>query len=62
VVPALAGLLKDDDVAVRRAAAGALREYGPEARGAVAALKAVLDDADKGVRHYAQKALRHIEK
>ncbi len=51
VVPALAKAVQnDDDAAVRRLAAGALGEYGPDAKGAVTALTHALDDEEPDVK------------
>ncbi len=53
-------LLKDQDAGVRRTAAGALGDIGPEATTAIAALKELLHDRQTSVRHDAADALRKI--
>jgi HEAT repeat protein len=59
-VPALARALRDPDLFVRRFAAQALGELGPDARPAVPALKAALNDSRREVQEAALAALGKI--
>jgi HEAT repeat protein len=60
-VPALVGALADKDARVRRAAAAALRDMGPDAKAAVAALiERLTKDAEPRVRWLACEALGQI--
>ncbi len=61
VVPALAGLLGDPDVFVRRDAARALGRFGPDGRAALPALTGLLQDRNPGVRKAAAEALEKID-
>lgn len=56
----LAGLLEDDDLAVRKSAAFGLAWIGPEARAAIPALERMLKDDDATLRHAAVQALKKI--
>jgi HEAT repeat protein len=61
-VEALMEALKDRSPYVRRAAAKALEQIGPEARAAVPALRNTLKDPDEGVRLASEKALKEIDR
>ena len=54
------GSTTDRDFAIRRSAAYALGEMGPEARASATALARALKDADSGVRHDAAQSLSII--
>jgi hypothetical protein len=60
-VSSLVAHLKDEVPAVRRAAAEALGQIGPEAKAAVPALRDALRDEDGGVRRLAAAALEKID-
>jgi HEAT repeat protein len=60
VVPALMEVLKDSDTFVRRDAAAALGEFGPDAKSAVPALLALQNDKEP-VRRAAADALEKID-
>jgi len=57
VVQKLTAMLNDSNAQVRRAACAAIEEFRSEARPALNALIACLDDMDEGVRQSAEKAL-----
>jgi HEAT repeat protein len=59
-VPPLIESLKDKDVSVRREAAEALGEIGPEAEDAVSPLLDLLRDENEMVQMRAKKALKRI--
>ena len=59
-VPALIKALKDQDAFVRRYAAQALGEIGPDARSAASALTTALNDSRKEVQSSAARALGKI--
>ena len=54
--------LSDDDLPLRRAAAQAIGEIGPDAKAAVAPLAAALKDRTRGIREAAAVALWRIGK
>ena len=60
-IAALTAALRDADEGVRRRAAVALGQYGPEAEAAVPALRSALSDRDEGVRSFAAMSLTLIE-
>jgi HEAT repeat protein len=59
-VPVLVTALKDKEVPVRIAAAGALEGFGPDAREAVPALQEMAKDTNNGVKNAAMRALRSV--
>jgi HEAT repeat protein len=59
-VPDLIAALKDEDVLVRRQAAGALSRLGSRAKSALPALESALQDTDLGVRHLATFGIERI--
>jgi HEAT repeat protein len=59
-IPALIGMLSDDDVDLRAAAASTLAGYGPAARTAVPVLLAALASEDTSLRVAALRALERI--
>jgi HEAT repeat protein len=61
VVPALAGAVRDRDLAVRGAAVLALLKMGPAAQDAAPALREAAKDRDPHVRANAVKALEKIQ-
>ncbi len=60
-VPALVDALDDDDKNVREFVAAALGEIGPDARAAVPALTALLEDREEKVVTRAKEALVAIQ-
>jgi HEAT repeat protein len=60
-VPALTAAFNDRDTAVRRNAAGALGDLGPEAKAVVPTLRAPLKDKKRNVRETAAQPLKTIE-
>jgi HEAT repeat protein len=58
----LTGILKEKSPVLRRRAAAALGELGPEAAAAVPALQEAAGDADPSVRQAATTALKQIQK
>lgn len=60
VIPALASVLRDPAVGVRREGALALVKIGPPAAAAVPALREAVKDSDAKVRAYATQALEVI--
>ena len=60
-VPELVQALDDEDRDVRRYAARALGDIGPEAREAVPKLTNLLHDEDRLVRNASRKALARIQ-
>ena len=61
-VPAVAGLLRNENPNLRWGAAESLGAFGPAAVAAVAALREARDDPEEIVRDAAEKALRAIER
>jgi vesicle coat complex subunit len=61
VLPVLTGALKDENTYVRRDAAKALGEFGPQAKEAVPALLAGLRDREPSVRKAAAGSLKRID-
>ena len=59
-VPDLIAALKDEDVLVRRQAAGALSRLGSRAKSALPALESALQDTDLGVRQLATFGIERI--
>jgi HEAT repeat protein len=60
-VPVLVELLKDGNDMIRRAATAALGAIGPDAKAALAALRAALLDQDVEVRRQAAESIKKIE-
>jgi HEAT repeat protein len=61
VVPALIEALKDDDGDVRHSAAIGLGSFGEQAKAAIPALQATLEDRDARVKSAAKTALARID-